>query len=277
MGFGLRWRALAIRLSLTALAAPCLLGSAEAGTGRLTASWLDNSNGMAATSIERRLTASTAFETVADVPAGVTAYVDTSVAAGTSYCYRAFAHDADGVSPYTDEVCATATPDLMQIAVTKAGTGAGTVATTPAGISCGTVCTASFPVGTVVTLTATPAAGSTFAGWSGGCAGTAPCTVSGNGSVAVTATFSAAPVALSVARSGPGAITSAPSGISCGTDCSETYASGTIVTLTATPSANGSTFVGWSGGGCSGSVLTCTVTLKTATTVTAMFKHGKAK
>jgi Tol biopolymer transport system component len=51
--------------------------------------------------------------------------------------------------------------------VTLAGTGAGTVNSNPAGIDCGTDCAEAYASGTGVTLTATPAAGSTFRGWSG--------------------------------------------------------------------------------------------------------------
>jgi hypothetical protein len=72
---------------------------------------------------------------------------------------------------------------------------------------------------------------------------------------------------LSITTSGTGTITA--SGISCGSDCSESYASGTKVTLTATPST-GATFSGWSGA-CSGSTTTCTVTMDTAKTVKAGF------
>jgi len=53
--------------------------------------------------------------------------------------------------------------------VTRAGTGTGTVASTPAGISCGNTCSATYNLGTSVTLTPTPDAGSTFSGWSGNC------------------------------------------------------------------------------------------------------------
>src|SRR3989449_8777366 len=71
------------------------------------------------------------------------------------------------------------------------------------------------------------------------------------------------------AGSGSGTVTSTPAGITCGTDCSEPYASGTVVTLTAAPGA-GSVFTGWSGGGCTGTG-SCSVTLTAATTVTATF------
>ncbi|MEK7642063.1 MAG: LamG-like jellyroll fold domain-containing protein, partial [Patescibacteria group bacterium] len=48
----------------------------------------------------------------------------------------------------------------------------------------------SFLSGTQVTLTATPAAGYTFSGWSGACSGTGSCTVTMNANTAVTAAFS---------------------------------------------------------------------------------------
>jgi outer membrane protein OmpA-like peptidoglycan-associated protein len=69
--------------------------------------------------------------------------------------------------------------------------------------------------------------------------------------------------------SGSGTVTSSPSGINCGSDCTETYNAGTIVTLTAV-AASGSIFQGWSGSGCSGTG-TCTVTMETSKTVTATF------
>ncbi len=83
-------------------------------------------------------------------------------------------------------------PTSYGITVSKAGSGSGTVTSSPAGIACGTSCSATFGAGTAVTLSAAPASGSTFAGWSGGgCSGTGSCTVTLNASVAVTATFNA--------------------------------------------------------------------------------------
>src|SRR5262249_34397479 len=57
-------------------------------------------------------------------------------------------------------------------------------------------------------------------------------------------------------------------GISCGTDCSQSYASGAVVTLTAAPTA-GSIFAGWSGS-CTGTG-TCSVSMSAAKSVTATF------
>jgi len=69
--------------------------------------------------------------------------------------------------------------------------------------------------------------------------------------------------------SGSGTVTSSPSGINCGSDCTETYNAGMIVTLTAM-AGSGSTFEGWSGGGCSGTG-TCPVAMEASKTVTAAF------
>jgi hypothetical protein len=68
---------------------------------------------------------------------------------------------------------------------------------------------------------------------------------------------------------GSGTVTASPAGIDCGSSCSASYASGTVVDLTAV-AASGSTFAGWSGGGCSGTD-SCSVTLAASTTVTASF------
>jgi hypothetical protein len=77
-----------------------------------------------------------------------------------------------------------------QLTVAKAGTGSGTVTSTPSGIDCGSTCSARFTTGTSITLTAAPTSGSTFAGWSGGCSGTAStCSITVDQERSVTATF----------------------------------------------------------------------------------------
>jgi uncharacterized repeat protein (TIGR01451 family) len=185
--------------------------------------------------------------------------------------------DAAGFSvvPTGDTAPVTVTaPVTHTLTSSKGGSGSGSVTSSPAGISCGATCSASFNDGTMVTLTASADAGSTFTGWSGGgCSGTGTCVVTLNADTTVTATFTAQVVnhTLTVSRagSGTGSVTSSPAGISCGGTCSTSFANGTVVTLTATADA-GSTFAGWSGGGCSGSG-TCVVTLNADTTATATF------
>jgi galactose oxidase-like protein/List-Bact-rpt repeat protein/Kelch motif protein len=78
---------------------------------------------------------------------------------------------------------------------------------------------------------------------------------------------------LTVSKSGNGTVTSQPGGIACGSSCTATYSSGTVVTLTATPGKN-QRFTGWSGA-CTGTVPTCSVTMNAHKNVGAAFKGGK--
>ncbi len=78
---------------------------------------------------------------------------------------------------------------------------------------------------------------------------------------------------LTIGKSGPGTVSRAPTGTTCGSVC-WAYPSGTVVTLTAKPYSNAH-FVGWSGGGCSGSAaLTCAVTMSGSKSVSASFAGG---
>ncbi|GLC25000.1 hypothetical protein rosag_15130 [Roseisolibacter agri] len=137
-----------------------------------------------------------------------------------------------------------------------------------------------------MTLTATPTAGSTFAGWSGGgCSGTGSCVVALSAAQTVTATFGIptpqAALSLTLTGTGGGTIawSAAPAG-SCvrtalsgtATSCTPSFDVGTAVTLTATPATPGSYFVAWAGD-CFGSAPTCSVSMSAARSVTASFQY----
>ena len=169
--------------------------------------------------------------------------------------------------------------------VSKAGAGSGTVASDPAGIDCGPGCQsqtgefAATPGGeTLVTLTATPEAGSEFQSWTGNCV-----SITGNVCVVnveqvsnITANFSTnlRRLTVSVVGNGEGKVTSSPAGIDCGTACEGDFDLGTTVTLTAAASGQ-SAFAGW-GGACAsaGTSATCQVTMDQARSATASFTQN---
>jgi subtilisin family serine protease len=100
------------------------------------------------------------------------------------------ADSKNGLSkPRLDLLQALGGSGTQVLTVSKAGPGSGTVTSSPAGINCGSSCSAGFAAGTDVTLTASAAAGSTFAGWGGACSGTGICVVSMTTARSVTATF----------------------------------------------------------------------------------------
>ena len=132
----------------------------------------------------------------------------------------------------------------------------------------------------MVTLTATPAPGFGFVGFTGACVTSSPsCQVTMSAAKTVTATF--ASFALTVTTAGTGVGTVSGNGIACvrlagvGNDCTESYPVGTQVTLTAAPiSSDQSIFTGWTGA-CVGTNPTCVVTMSAAKAATATFTSVK--
>jgi len=198
-----------------------------------------------------------------------------TAAAGTGSTFTGWGGACTGTAACTvtmtmaQSVTATFTLDTHILSATVVGGGSGTVTSVPAGISCGADCTESYNYNTMVTLTASPAVGSTFGGWTGACTGTGGCTVTMTQALSVTATFNLASFALTVTPAGTGSGTVTGPGINCGGDCTESFLYNTMVTLTAAPTAS-SDFAGW-GGACSGLSTTCTVTMSMARSVTATF------
>jgi hypothetical protein len=96
-------------------------------------------------------------------------------------------------------------------------------------------------------------------------------TPGGTATVTVTAT-GVYRLTIAKAGTGTGTVTTTTGGITCGATCSALFAPGTMVTVQArTTNGSGSFFSGYSGGGCSGPLRDCTVTITAATTVTATF------
>lgn len=159
------------------------------------------------------------------------------------------------------------------LTVTVTGsTGGGTV-TLPSGTSCTGTCTETFNEGTMVSLTAVPAAGYYVGSWAGcdSVSGTV-CTVTISSVRNVTARFDTTPIlSLGFSGTGTGTVTMAP-GETCTGNCSKAYPTGTNVTLTPAAAA-GSLFSGWTG--CDYTTGdTCTVTMTSTRNVTATFAAG---
>jgi len=176
--------------------------------------------------------------------------------------------DSGSPAPNTD---GGTPPAMVAITVVPAGSGAGRIVSTPAGIDCPGVCSWSAPLGTPVTLTATPDAASRFDGFASACSGTT-CSFTAYAPVEVGAGFSKRSTpqhTLSVAIDGRGTVTSTPAGISCPGTCSAAFDEGTTIALTETP-APGQAFVLWSSA-CSGG-RDCTVALSGDRQVGARFR-----
>jgi len=171
-----------------------------------------------------------------------------------------------------------ATPAVAdrELSITLAGTGSGTVTSSPVGINCPGSCEEDFDNGDWVTLTFTPAAGSSFTSATGSCSSAGPSTapvtenIHLNHDRACTVTFNRIhQLSVTISGAGTGTVASAPAGISCSAgSCAAFFNQGSSVTLTPVPGA-GSQFTGWSGA-CSG-VGAATVMMNAAASCTAIF------
>jgi uncharacterized repeat protein (TIGR02543 family) len=182
------------------------------GLSFLTADWWDASAGQWYDNAPRnQLTVSkagTGDGQVSSSPAGIScgASCQASFDTGTgvtltatpdaSSVFTGWSGDCTGTSPSCTvlldqdrSVTATFASNTPTLTISKQGTGSGTVSSSPAGISCGTSCQANFPIGSTVTLSATPDPGSVFTGFSGDCVATVSCQLAMNQNRSVTATF----------------------------------------------------------------------------------------
>ncbi|MCR4297946.1 MAG: hypothetical protein NUV75_04210, partial [Gallionella sp.] len=94
-------------------------------------------------------------------------HIWTSASSGTDSTAMTFT-GTDQLQSYS---VASTSPTLHTLAVTRTGSGLGTITSDSGGINCGATCWADYTSGASVTLTATPATGSYFQGWGGACSG----------------------------------------------------------------------------------------------------------
>ena len=183
---------------------------------------------------------------------------------------------------------ATFNPPSAIATLSKSAANGGTGTVTSAlgattGINCGPTCTSgsfTYLIGDTIVFTATPATDSYFLGWGGDCASAgiaATCTLTLQSNVTVTAGFGRPALSVSKDGSGGGKVTGdAGPKINCGATCTQIYAPGTVVTLTATAS-RGSVFAGWTGPCRAYPTSTqCEVLMDVAKAVTATFATATA-
>jgi hypothetical protein len=120
--------------------------------------------------------------------------------------------DGSDIGAYEWQGCTGQTTPLQPcqpVTISLAGTGTGSV-TDGGAISCPSSCTGSYAQGSTVSLSAMPAPGSVFTGWSGDCVGSAACDVTVNSATAITATFTRLPSAIAIVATNAGSTTTSP-------------------------------------------------------------------
>src|SRR5262249_51497451 len=113
----------------------------------LVVNWQDNSTNEDGFKIERGVSGS--YAEIGSVGPDIRSYTDSSVIAGTTYCYRVRAFNSSGVSSPSNESCPSIPIGIFALALTKSGAGSGSVTSNPAGINCGSDCSEVYSSGTI--------------------------------------------------------------------------------------------------------------------------------
>lgn len=82
---------------------------ASAAAAQLAIAWSDQADNEDGFLVERRNASGGSFAQIAALGPNAAAYIDSSVVAGSAYCYRVRAYNSVGPSAYTNEACGTAT------------------------------------------------------------------------------------------------------------------------------------------------------------------------
>ena len=92
--------------------APAELVAVGSGPREITLTWQDRATNEAGFSLERRFALDPEFSEIARLAADTTTFIDTNVLPETTYCYRVRAFTSSGQSDYSNESCATGTPEI---------------------------------------------------------------------------------------------------------------------------------------------------------------------